>query len=116
MTWVIEFLPEADRDLGELDSSVRTIVLKGIEKVRKNPLPQSEGGYGKPLGNHSSSSLANLLKIKFKNIGIRVVYKIVRDDDVMKVIIISTRDDEKVYREAERRRRKYNLCGCASEK
>lgn len=109
MMWIIELLPEADRDLGELDSSVRAIVLKGIEKARNNPLPQSEGGYGKPLGNHGLSSPANLLKIKFKNIGIRVVYRIVRDDDVMKIIIISTRDDEKVYREAERRKRKYNL-------
>lgn len=40
MMWAIEFLPEADRDLGELDSSVRAIVLKGIEKMRKNSLPQ----------------------------------------------------------------------------
>ena len=32
MMWIIELLPEADRDLGELDSSVRAIVLKGIER------------------------------------------------------------------------------------
>ncbi len=104
MIWDIEYLPEAGEDLRKLDGSVRPQVLKGIRKVAGNPLPSSEGGYGKPLGNKTGHDLTNLLKIKFLNIGIRVVYKLVRDKSVMKIIIISARSDNEVYDEAEKRR------------
>lgn len=109
MTWEIEFLPEAVHDMDELDGSVKAQVFKGIKKVSQNPLPQREGGYGKPLGNKGNVNLTNLLKIKFKDIGIRVVYKIIREDTVMKIIIVSARTDEKVYREAAKRRKENHL-------
>ena len=50
MTWSIEFLEEAEKDMKKLDHSVRIQVLKGIQKVSANPLSVQEGGYGKPLG------------------------------------------------------------------
>ncbi len=37
MTWEIEFLPEADRDMDELDGSVKARVFKGIRKVSQTP-------------------------------------------------------------------------------
>ena len=40
------------------------------------------------------------MKIKFRNLGIRVVYKIERVDGVMKIIVVSARTYEQVYREA----------------
>ncbi|MCD7784752.1 MAG: type II toxin-antitoxin system RelE/ParE family toxin [Oscillospiraceae bacterium] len=109
MNWQVEFLPEAEQDIGELDGSVKAQVFKGIVKVSQNPLPQSEGGYGKPLGNKGNLNLANLLKIKFRDIGIRVVYKVIREDTIMKILVVSARTDEKVYKEAAKRRRKYDL-------
>lgn len=109
MIWNIEFLEEAEKDLKRLDHSVQVQVLKGITKVGQNPLPMEEGGYGKPLGNRSGSDLTNLLKIKFKNLGIRVVYKVEKRDDVMKIIVISARTDEQVYKEAAKRREKHDL-------
>ena len=51
MTWRVEFLEEALKDIKKLDNSVKKQVLKGIQKVSKNPLTTEEGGYGKPLGN-----------------------------------------------------------------
>ena len=95
MTWNIEFLEEA--------------VLKGIQKVSRNPLPVQEGGYGKPLGSKSGTNLTNLLKIKFRDLGIRVVYKIIFDDGIMKIVVVSARADEQVYKEAAKRREKYQL-------
>ncbi len=109
MTWSIEFLEEAEKDLKKLDHSVQVQVLKGISKVSKNPLPIEEGGYGKPLGNKSSTNLTNLMKIKFRNLGIRVVYKIERVGTIMKIIVISARTDEQVYKKAAKRREKHNL-------
>ena len=109
MIWSIEFLEEAKRDLKMLDHSVQVQVLKGIRKVSKNPLPVQEGGYGKPLGNKTGVNLTNLLKIKFRDLGIRVVYKTIQVDNVMKIIVVSARMDEQVYKEAGKRREKYQL-------
>ena len=91
MTWTIRYLPEALQDLRALDSSRRARVLKAIEKVSLNPLPNSEGGYGKPLGNRQNSRLAGYLKNKLLKDGLRVVYGLVRDKEVMKIVIISDR-------------------------
>jgi mRNA interferase RelE/StbE len=109
MTWGIEFLEEAEKDMKKLDHSVQIQVMKGIYKVSQNPLPAEEGGYGKPLGNKSGTNLTNLMKIKFKDLGIRVVYKIERKDTVMRIIVISARTDEQVYKEASKRRGKYDM-------
>lgn len=109
MNWSIEFLPEAQDDLNKLDGSVRPQILKGIRKVSQNPLSDISGGYGKPLGNQSGTDLSGLMKIKFKKVGIRVVYKVENDINVMKIVIISARADNQVYEEAEKRRKKYDL-------
>ena len=60
-------------------------------------------GIGKPLGHHASSNLTGYYKIKLRDLGYRVVYGLVREKEVMKVIVISIRDEEAVYQEAERR-------------
>ncbi len=109
MSWSIEFLEEARKDMKKLERSASIQVLKGIQKVSINPLPVQEGGYWKPLGNKSGINLTNLLKIKFRDLGIRVVYKVERTENAMKIIVISARTDEQVYREASKRREKYEL-------
>lgn len=109
MTWQVEFLDEALNDLRKLDGSVKVQVLKGIRKVSQNPLPTNQGGYGKPLGSKSNSNLTGLLKIKFRDLGLRVVYKTEIINGIMKIIIISARSDNEVYRQAELRRIKNDL-------
>ena len=109
MMWGIEFLEEAEKDMKKLDHSAQVQVLKGIRKVSQNPLSVEEGGYGKPLGNKIGINLTNLMKIKFRDIGIRVVYKIERIEGIMKIIVISARTDDQVYKEAAKRREKYDL-------
>ncbi len=73
--WQDKYLKEAKRDLDKLDTDFREMVLAGIKKVKQNPLPQSEGGYGKPLGNKGVNNLTGFFKIKYKGIGIRVVIR-----------------------------------------
>ena len=41
--------------------------------------------------------------------GIRVVYKIERVENNMKIIVVSARTDEQVYKEAVKRRERYDL-------
>lgn len=101
--WKVSYLDEALEDLNKMDNSQRKQVLKAIDKVKTNPLPQNEGGYGKPLGNKRGINLTNLYKIKLKKSGIRVVYQIIRVEDTMEIIIVSMREDEKVYEDAQKR-------------
>lgn len=101
--WQVVYLKEAVEDLKRLDHSQQLQVLKAIDKVSGNPLPQNEGGYGKPLGNRNSTKLAGYFKIKLKRPGLRVVYRLVREKDVMKVIVISARADDEVYLLAQKR-------------
>ena len=102
MTWKIEYIREALKDLQKLDGYNRKLVLKAIEKTAMRPLPPPEG-VGKPLGNHAAANLSGYYKIKLRDLGYRVVYRLIREGKIMKIIIISVRDDEAVYREAERR-------------
>ncbi len=103
MSWIVEYREEAKDDLKRLAHPQQVLVLKGIRKVAQNPLPQNEGGYGKPLGHHRDVNLTGLMKIKFRDAGLRVVYQIERSDEVMRIIVISVRDDEAVYRMAAKR-------------
>lgn len=99
MVWEIKYHPLAIEELAKLDGSVRKIVLKGIIKVASNPKSQDEGGYGKPLGNKGGNNLTGLFKIKYRDIGIRVVYKLVEDTKTheMFILVISARADNEVY-------------------
>lgn len=103
MAWKIEYTKDAEKDLKKLDRSQQLQTLKAIQKVSANPLPNTEGGYGKPLGNHLSGNLAGYLKIKLLKLGLRVIYCLVRENNNMKIIIISVRDDETVYKLAQQR-------------
>ena len=109
MNWGIDYLPEAAKDIKNLDRSRQIIVKKALEKVKTNPLPQDEGGYGKPLGHKQGRNLTNLLKIKLRSEGIRIVYKLIRTETKMLIIVAGVREDEEVYEIAQRRAMKHNL-------
>jgi len=102
-TWKIEFIKEAEKDRDNLDRSQRLQVDKAILKVSQNPLPENEGGYGKPLGSKQSGNLSGLLKIKLLKFGIRIIYKLVRNDGIMKIIVIAARADNEAYDIASKR-------------
>ena len=109
MSWSLQYLPEAEKDLRSLDGSQRILVLKAIKKVQQNPLPVAENGYGKPLGNHSNTNLAGLLKIKLRSAGLRVVYQLRRTESAMVVVVVGVRADSEVYELAQQRATKHGL-------
>ena len=109
MNWSLVFLPEAIKDIQRLSLSQQAMVKKAIKKVKENPLPQNEGGYGKPLGSKRGLNLTGLLKIKLRGEGIRVVYKLERRESQMLVIVVGVREDEEVYQIAHTRRNKHIL-------
>ena len=101
--WQVEYTQEAAKDLRKIKEPVKSHVLKAIRKVSTNPLPQSEGGYGKPLSNRNGSNLAGFLKIKIRGDGVRIVYQLRRTETTMSIVVIGIRDDDWVYKEADRR-------------
>lgn len=104
--WEVIFIKEAQRDIKNLSPQSRLYVLKAIDKVSQNPLPNSEGGLGKPLGNYNASKLSGYYKIKLRSLGLRVVYGLIREVNIMKIIIVSIRDDGEVYIESAERIKK----------
>lgn len=106
MAWEICITDEAKNDYRKLEGSVRKQVLAGIIKVSKAPLP-SPDGYGKPLGNKSGNNLTGFFKIKYRGIGIRVVYTLVTDRRIMNIVVISERNDNDCYDLAGRLYEKY---------
>jgi mRNA interferase RelE/StbE len=97
MGWKIRITDEAVKDLSKLDGSIKKQVLAGIYKVSLAPLP-SPNGYGKPLGNKNGNKLTGFFKVKYRDIGIRVVYTLVLDEMKMNIIVISSRDDDYCYK------------------
>ena len=109
MNWTLKFLPEAKKDLEGLAGNQRILVAKAIEKVRQNPVSMYEGGYGKPLGNKGGRNLTGLLKIKLKDAGLRIVYKLIQTETEMIIVVIGARADEEVYDIASKREIKHDL-------
>lgn len=96
MVWNVRITDEAKKDFEKTEGSIRKQVLAGILKVSKAPLP-SPNGYGKPLGNKKGNNLTGFFKIKYRGIGIRVVYTLVLDKMTMNIMVISQRDDNYCY-------------------
>lgn len=102
--WKIEYLKAVLGDMSKLDKSQRIEVIKKIKQVAANPLPKNEGGYGDSLGNIGGRKLTGYCKIKLLKLGIRVVYRLLRSQETMKIIVVSVRADDEVYKLAQKRK------------
>ena len=106
MKWSVRIAKEAQKEYRGLDKGIRLQVLAGILKVSQNPLPHPNG-YGKPLGNKRGKNLTGFFKIKYKDIGIRVVYTLVLKEQVMNIIVVSERSEDFCYEIAVKLYEKY---------
>lgn len=109
MNWTIVYLPEVKKDLQALGQTQRVLVRKALDRVKTNPLPESEGGYGKPLGKRGNTNLTNFLKIKLRGAGLRIVYRLIRQEGQMLVVVVGVREDSEVYEEAQKRIDRHKL-------
>lgn len=107
MMWKVKFIPEAEKEFGELDKGFQRQVIFGISKVSQNPLSSTEGGYGKPLGNKNNLNLTGFFKIKYRSIAIRVIYALAREEQVMNIVVVNKRDEDECYNLADQRKTKY---------
>ena len=93
----IVFHPEAQKELLSLDGSVRIIVLKQLKKLEQFPQ------LGELLGNKHGYDLAGYRKLYANKKNIRIVYSIIEEQILIKVIAIGKREDFQVYKDADNR-------------
>ena len=103
MSYNVRYNDEVEKDLKAFNPAQKKQIRKSIEKFSENPLPKNEGGHGNPLGNKQGRNLTGLCKITLKKMGVRVVYKLIRTETAMQIIVIAARKDEEVYKIAEQR-------------
>lgn len=94
MTCKVVFHPEAAKELSSLDNRVKIMVLKQIKKISISPT------LGKKLGSRMSLDLTGYRKLYVDRKKIRIVYKIVDQKVLIKIIAIGKREEMAVYQNA----------------
>ena len=97
LMYAIEFFPEVEEDLKQLDHRVRLLVFKQLNKLAQSPQ------LGDLLGNKSGMDLSGYRKMYVDHKRVRIVYRILEKVIIVEVIAIAARDEMSVYREASRR-------------
>lgn len=95
----IVFIEDAKKDYLKLDGSERKYVDLALAKIsiRADEI-------GEELSNRAGSNLAGCKKIKFKKIGIRIVFRIVGNQaEIAEIISIGKRRNDEVYKHAAKR-------------
>lgn len=94
----IQYHPLVEQDLKQLNNSIRLEVFKKLKKIQQTP------ELGKPLGNKNNMNLTGLLKVYVAKKQVRIVYEIIDNVLVVKVIAIGKRESMEVYKQAEIRK------------
>ena len=89
--------PAALIEIQSLEGRVCAVVAKQIAKLAKYPF------LGDPLGNKHGYDLTGYRKMYADRKRIRIVYSIVEDMVLVKIIAIGRRADNEVYRDADAR-------------
>jgi len=94
----IKYHPLIEDDLKQLNNSVRIEVFKKLKKIQQSP------ELGQLLGNKNNMNLTGLRKVYVSKKQVRIVYEIIDNILVVKVIAIGKREDMEVYKQAGERR------------
>ena len=90
--------PLVKEDMKKLNRSIQIQVLKKLKQLALSP------ELDKPLGNKNGLNLTGLRKVYVAKKQVRIVYEIIDDLLVVKVIAIGKREEMQVYKEAEKRK------------
>ncbi|MFE8698387.1 type II toxin-antitoxin system RelE/ParE family toxin [Cytobacillus sp. FJAT-53684] len=95
----VVFIEEARKEYRKLDGSVKKLVNVAIAKMQERA-----DELGEDLTTKHGINLIGCRKIKFRNAGIRIVYRIVGDRaEIAEIITIGKREDNEVYKIAAKR-------------
>lgn len=92
-TYRLLFIPSADKEWRKLDSSVRQQFVRKLRERLTNPhIPSAK-----------LFEMSGCYKIKLRKSGFRLVYQVIDQDIVVKVIAVGRRDRNEVYKSAAKR-------------
>lgn len=74
MKIIVRYHPEFVEDYESFPEATQRLIDSTIETVRKNPLPETEGGAGKIAASSRDSSI---LCVRTESEGVSVVYKLI---------------------------------------
>lgn len=95
----IFFIEEAKKDYQKLDGSEKKYVDIALAKLRFRA-----DEIGEELANRFNLNLTGCKKIKFRKIGIRIVFRIIGDQvEIVEIISIGLRKNNQVYKNAAKR-------------
>lgn len=94
----IKYHPLIEEDLSKLNNSIRIEVFKKLKKIQISP------EIGQLLGNKNNMNLTGLRKVYVAKKQVRIVYEIIDNILVVKIISIGRREDMEVYKQAEKRK------------
>ncbi len=93
MTYSLKFLPSALEEWENINNSIKQLFKKKLQQRLNNPhVPASR-----------LRGFENHYKIKLKKAGFRLVYEVLDDENSILVIAIGKREDNLVYRQAQKR-------------
>lgn len=104
----IRFDRDAAKEYDKLDNSIIDTVNNAIDELvfRADEI-------GKPLGNKASTKLAGCKEIKLREAGIRIVFRVTNETvDVLRIVYVLTidkRNDDYVFKIADKRFKKLRL-------
>lgn len=95
------FWKEAEKDYRKLDGSMKQWTDAAVDRLENRG---SE--IGKPLRNNAYSKLAGFKELKNDRIGIRLIFRPSSEGmiEIIEIVAIGTREEEKVFKTAEKRR------------
>ena len=87
----VYFWKEAEKDYKKLDG---TLKIWGDEATKRLEVRGSE--IGKDLGNNSYSKLAGFKELKHQKLGVRLIFKPMKDNklEIIEIVVIGKREDE----------------------
>jgi mRNA interferase RelE/StbE len=100
MAYELHWFPEAREEFDKLDGQQRLILSKGLNRIRQ---------YGLDAGQPLVGSLIGWRKLKFKRLGLRIVFGQVDGQiQVVDIAAVGYRNREEVYNNAVQRIRQQN--------
>lgn len=97
MEYEIKFHPEALKEFCALDGSIKVLVKKQLEKLKKSPF------FGEELGNKNGYDLTGYRKMYACKKQIRIVYSVIENVLLVNIVAIGKREDMAVYETASSR-------------
>lgn len=103
MAAIVRFWEEAIKDYKKLDGNTKQWVDVAVVRLKERG---SE--IGKSLGNTNYAQLSGYKELKQHKLGIRMIFKQLDNGDieVIEIVAIGRREDEEIFKIAEKRRQK----------